>query len=138
MDHALGVGVLKSVRHVGEGGSTVDEVSYFFNSVTAGALGISGLSVGASDAIVLIESAIGVVASMRGDLGAFQKNILITNINSLSVTLENVTATESYIRDANMAEETTAFTKYQILVQAGVATLAQSNVVSQSVLQLLQ
>jgi len=54
------------------------------------------------------------------------------------VSLENVTATESFIRDANMAEETTAFTRHQILVQSGVSVLAQANVISQSVLQLLQ
>ena len=77
------------------------------------------------------------MATIRGDLGAFQKNTLQTNINSLSVALENVTATESYIRDANMAAETSDYTKNQILVQAGVAVLAQANVMSQSVLQLL-
>jgi flagellin len=71
-------------------------------------------------------------------LGAVQKNTLQTNINSLSVSLENITATESYIRDANMAEETSAYTKNQILVQAGVSVLAQANVASQSVLALLR
>ncbi len=73
----------------------------------------------------------------RGVLGAFIKNTLQTNINSLSVSLENITATESYIRDTNMAEETSEYTRNQILVQAGVSVLAQANVASQSVLSLL-
>ena len=89
-------------------------------------------------AISAIDTAVSGVAGMRGALGAFQKNTLQTNINSLSVALENVTATESYVRDANMAEETSAYTKNQILVQAGVAVLAQANVASQSVLALLR
>ena len=64
--------------------------------------------------------------------------MLQTNINSLSVSMENVTATESYIRDTNMATETSEYTKNQILVQAGVSVLAQANVASQSVLALLR
>ena len=63
--------------------------------------------------------------------------MLQTNINSLSVAVENITKTESAIRDANMAEETTDFTKNQILNQAGIAMLAQANVAAQNVLQLL-
>ena len=122
---------------VGYGASTDDQVGYTFVLVNTSALGIASLDVTASTAIADIEGAISGVASIRGDLGAFQKNTLQTNINSLSVTLENVTATESYIRDANMAEETSNFTRSQILVQAGVAMLAQANVLSQSVLGLL-
>ncbi|MBN2713023.1 MAG: flagellin FliC, partial [Planctomycetes bacterium] len=59
------------------------------------------------------------------------------NINSLEVSIENITMTESAIRDANMAEETTDFTKNQILMQAGTAMLAQANTASQNILQLL-
>ena len=54
------------------------------------------------------------------------------------MSLENVTATESFIRDTNMAEETSNYTKNQILVQAGISVLAQANVASQSVLALLR
>jgi len=101
--------------HLGEGGTPEDQVS---------------------NLIIPVVST-GQIASVRGTLGAFQKNTLQTNINSLSVSLENVTATESYIRDTNVAEETSSFTRNQILVQAGVSVLAQANVQSQSVLQLL-
>ncbi len=123
--------------HIGEGAATQDEVSMMLTSMNTTALGINGLAVDAANAISLVDIAISNVAGYRGTLGAFQKNTLMTNINSLSVALENVTATESFIRDANMASETSSFTKNQILVQAGVSVLAQANVISQSVLQLL-
>ncbi len=85
----------------------------------------------------VVNQAIEDVSSLRARLGAFQKNMLQTNINSLNVAVENITHTESAIRDANMAVETSEFTKNQILVQAGTAMLAQANTVSQNVLQLL-
>jgi flagellin len=59
-------------------------------------------------------------------------------VNNLNVSLENLTASESRIRDADMALEMVSFTKSQILVQAGTAMLAQANAVPQSVLKLLQ
>jgi len=74
---------------------------------------------------------------MRGDIGAMQKNTFETRQRTIAIQIEAITASESGIRDANMAEETTNFTKYQILVQAGTAVLAQANVISQNVLQLL-
>jgi flagellin len=132
--------------HIGEGGTTDDQVTVTVGDISVGGLGALGtvsagggfrLSFNPLSAIAAIDQGISMIASMRGTLGAFQKNTLQTNINSLSVALENVTATESYIRDTNMAEETSKFTKNQILVQAGVSVLAQANVVSQSVLQLL-
>ncbi len=137
------------VFHVGEGGGTADQVSITIASlattVVAGG-NLASIADGATfdldtnalAAISIIDTAISEIAGTRGLLGAFTKNTLLTNINSLNVSLENVTATESFIRDANMAEETTSFTKNQILVQSGVSVLAQANVISQSVLQLLQ
>jgi flagellin len=86
---------------------------------------------------ILTES-IKQVAELRGRLGAFQKNILSSNVNSLNVALENVTASESAIRDADFAEETAALTRSQILVQANTSVLAQANATPQSVLSLLQ
>jgi hypothetical protein len=75
---------------------------------------------------------------LRGRLGAFEKNTLDTNVNSLSVALENVTASESTIRDADFAAETAALTRAQILTQAGTSVLATANSTPQSVLSLLQ
>ena len=127
--------------HIGEGGDSVDAVTMSAEqlSLDTGALSLGGISLAdsAASAIAAIDNAISTIAGMRGNLGAFIKNTLQTNINSLSVALENVTATESFVRDANMAAETSEFTKNQILVQAGISVLAQANVASQSVLQLL-
>ena len=86
----------------------------------------------------IITSAIQQVATLRGRLGALQKNVLETNISSLSVALENVTASESDIRDANFATETAALTRSQILVQANQSVLQQANSAPQSVLSLLR
>ena len=86
----------------------------------------------------VIEEVIRQVAVMRGRLGAFEKNTLDTNVNSLSVALENVTASESSIRDADFAAETASLTRAQILTQAGTSVLATANSTPQSVLSLLQ
>ncbi len=85
----------------------------------------------------ILNTAIRQVANLRGRLGAFQKNVLETNVNSLSVALENVTASESAIRDADFAAETAAMTRAQILVQANTSVLAQANSSPQNVLALL-
>ena len=91
----------------------------------------------AAEASAIIEKAIRQVAVMRGRLGAFEKNTLQTNMNSLSVALENVTASESSIRDADFAAETSALTRAQILTQAGTSVLSTANATPQSVLSLL-
>lgn len=93
---------------------------------------------GAQDAIRLIDAAIGEVSTMRANLGAFQRNVLESNVNSLSIARENIAASESSIRDTDMAAEMVKFTRNQILMQAGTAMLAQANVAPQSLLQLLR
>lgn len=91
----------------------------------------------AAKASKIIDAAITQVAVIRGRLGAFEKNTLETNINSLQVALENVTASESSIRDTDFAEETSNLTRAQILAQAGTSVLAQANQTPQQVLSLL-
>ncbi len=114
-----------------------DEDVGFLNEIVTG--GRSTLVGGnASAASHIIERAIRQVAVLRGRLGAFERNTLETNINSLSVALENVTASESSIRDADFAAETAALTRAQILTQAGTSVLATANSTPQSVLSLLQ
>ncbi|MGQ9901603.1 MAG: flagellin N-terminal helical domain-containing protein [Fimbriimonadales bacterium] len=93
---------------------------------------------GAEEAIKIIDAAIQQVSKLRGDMGAFQKNILESNMRSLSVAKENLTATESAIRDTNFAEEISRFTKFQILQQAGMSVLGQANFAPQGVLQLIR
>jgi len=122
-------------------------------SVSAGRLGdsvdgyLSSMASGGANTLTsgntvtaqrIIDKAIKQVSTLRGRLGAFQKEILESNINSLSVALENVTASESAIRDADFAGETAALTRAQILVQANTSVLAQANSAPQNVLSLLQ
>lgn len=108
---------------------------------TADAVTIAGLDVtteaNATAAITALDNAINTVASQRAQLGAMQ-NRLEHTINNLSVVSENLTASESRIRDLDMAAEMTQFTKNQILMQAGTAMLAQANAKNQAVLSLLQ
>ncbi len=93
---------------------------------------------GATDAITVIDKAVSDVASARGDVGSFQRNVLDSNIRSLGVSRENLAAAESSIRDIDVAEEMTRFTKLQILQQSGLAVLAQANSAPQGVLSLLR
>ncbi|RMH30258.1 MAG: flagellin [Planctomycetota bacterium] len=85
----------------------------------------------------IIDTAIDEVSSLRGRLGAFERNTLDTNIRSLQAALENVTAANSEIRDADFAEETSALTRAQVLSSAATSTLAAANTSAQNVLQLL-
>ena len=84
-----------------------------------------------------IDSAISSVSSTRGNLGAIQ-NRFESTINNLQVATENLAASESRIRDTDMALEMTKFTRHQVLLQAGTAMLGQANQLPQSVLRLLQ
>jgi flagellin len=93
---------------------------------------------GALDAIRIIDAAIKELALIRGNLGSFQRNFLESTVRSLDVSRENLTASESQIRDADMAVEMTELTKTQILRQSGIAVLAQASQAPQAVLQLLR
>jgi flagellin len=92
---------------------------------------------GATDAIDLIDTAITSVSQVRSSLGAVQNRFDHT-INNLNVSVENLTASESRIRDTDMASEMVSYTRASILSQAGTAMLAQAKSLPQSVLQLLQ
>ena len=93
---------------------------------------------GAQDAIKIIDEAISQVSTLRGRIGAFQKNVLESTMRSLNISRENLAASESAIRDTNVAEEVMSYTKLQILQQAGMSVLAQANVAPQMVLSLLR
>jgi flagellin len=105
-------------------------------AATATAPSFDGLS-GAEAAIGALDQAIKTVSNTRADLGAVQNRFDHT-INNLNVSVENLTASESRIRDADMAQEMVGFTRNQILSQAGTAMLAQANQASQGVLSLLR
>jgi flagellin len=105
-------------------------------TVAAGQVGFTSAT-GASAAITAIDAAIKTVSNTRGDLGALQNRFEHT-VNNLNVTVENLSASESRIRDADMAQEMMQFTRNQILSQAGTSMLAQANQGSQGVLSLLR
>jgi flagellin len=133
--------------------NSAQQVSIGIQSVAASELGdsadgfISDLVTGGSASIAagqaasasqIIEDAINQVAVLRGKLGAFEKNTLQTNSDSLTVALENVTSSESSIADADFAAETSNLTRAQVLQQAGTSVLATANSSPQTVLTLLQ
>ena len=109
-------------------------------AVTASALSIDTLSVTTSAAALSaldgIATAISSVTATRGQVGAVQ-NRLMRSISNLSISVENLSAADSQIRDADIAEEVALLTRNQILVQASTAMVGQANLIPQSILQLL-
>jgi flagellin len=131
--------------HIGANMDQREQV--FIGTMTAKGLGIrnvgddSILSLSAPDsanrAIGTLDSALKRINKQRADLGAYQ-NRLEHAIRGLDVGAENLQASESRIRDTDMANETVNYTKNQILTQAGTAMLAQANQRGQTILQLLR
>lgn len=122
------------------GANPLQDVGASIGDMRARALGVNNILVTdrehAAASITKIDSAIQRVSSERSKMGALQ-NRLDHTINNLGVASENLTAAESRIRDLDFAKEMMAFTKSQIMLQAGTAMLAQANAKPQSVLQLL-
>jgi flagellin len=110
------------------------------DAAAAGGAGTVGLDFSSADAaqasIELLDTQIKNVSSARSELGAVQNRFEHT-IKNLNVSAENLSASESRIRDTDMAKEMANFTKQQIMSQAGTAMLAQANQINQGVLQLL-
>lgn len=105
------------------------------------ALGLAGTTIDTStnaiNVLRLLQNAIGSISRWRGALGA-QQNRLINAVAIIQVQELNMKAAESAIMDANMAQEIVNMTKWQILMQSGISSLAQANASSQLVLQLLR
>ncbi|MCC7293147.1 MAG: flagellin [Phycisphaerales bacterium] len=121
-----------STANLGNGASTVGFLS------TLGTGQTNNLSSGNfAKAQRVVRAAIEQVSSMRGRIGAFQRNTLQTTVNSLGVAFENISAAESAIRDADFAVETSNLTRSQILVNSATATLQLANAAPQNVLALL-
>ena len=123
------------------GANKDEKMTISLESVTASSLGVSALTVatksGATSALTTLDTAISTVSTLRAKFGAYQ-NRLEHTINNLGTSSENLTAAESRIRDVDMAEEMSNFTKNNVLTQAAQAMVAQANSQPQSVLQLLQ
>jgi flagellin len=109
-------------------------------AVTASSLSIDSLSVTTSAAALTaldsINTAVGTVTQGRGKVGSVQ-NRLVRTVSNLAISVENLQAAESQIRDADIAEEVAMLTRNQIMVQASTAMVGQANLIPQSVLQLL-
>ena len=145
-----------SVLHIGANnnngsvGGSIDTLAVTLDPLTLGALGITLTSEDTAGngstnitnqansfaAITQIDNAIQSVNNMRADMGAYI-NRLEHAVNNIANQQFNTTDAEARIRDVDFAQETTTFTRTQILVQSSTAMLAQANAVSQSVLQLI-
>ena len=127
--------------HVGADSENTNKISVKISQMSATGIGVSGLKVNTEDdatgAIDTISEAIQKVSSQRSALGAVQ-NRLEHTIDNLDNVVENTTSAESRIRDTDMAEEMVAYSKNNILQQAGQSMLAQANQANQGVLSLLQ
>jgi flagellin len=128
---------------IGPNDSATDRIELSIGDLRATGpnLNLSGVAVNsitsARSALAVLDLAVSTVSQQRGDLGAFQNRLGFT-IRSINNTIENVQASESSIRDADVAEEVSAFTRAQILVQSSTALLAQANAIPQNALSLLQ
>jgi len=121
------------------GANANQTTSVDIDSVLAADLSIDAIDVSsdAQAAITALDTAITTVSTLRATLGASQDD-LQSNINSLGVAKENIAASESSIRDADMAAEMVTYTRNQILLQAGTAMLTQANQAPQALLSLLR
>jgi flagellin len=138
---ASGSGGVFQVGANGGGAAAGDQIALSVGNMNTTGLNIASISLdtgaNAKNAINSIDEAIKTVSSARGDLGATQ-NRFESVISNLQVTTENLTASESRIRDTDYSSEMVKFTKGQILNQAATAMLGQANRLPQGVLSLLQ
>ncbi|MEV4132499.1 flagellin [Dactylosporangium sp. NPDC049742] len=134
---------------VGANTASADQITVSLGTAAFGGVAVTGfdstglgtdaldLVTNASAAITAIDTAIKGVSTARATLGAYQNRFEHT-INNLNVAVENLSASESRIRDTDMAQEMVSFTRSQILTQAGTSMLAQANQAPQNVLSLLR
>ncbi|XAL98773.1 flagellin [Phycisphaeraceae bacterium D3-23] len=118
------------------GTSTIDGTKYNLSDLGGGGL-LNVIDGDSTNAQKIVNAAIKGVAVQRGRLGAFQKNVVGSTINSLNVALENISAAESTIRDTDFAKETSELTRTQVLAAAANNVLSIANAQPQSVLGLL-
>ncbi|MBY0311540.1 MAG: hypothetical protein K2W85_05690 [Phycisphaerales bacterium] len=123
------------------GGTLINNQLQFLSSLKTGGandLATSKARKNFAEATAVLDTSVDEISQIRGRLGAFEKNTLQTNVRSLQAAIENLTASESRIRDADFADETSKLTRAQILTSAATNILQLSNQQSQSVLQLLR
>jgi flagellin len=123
------------------GANAGQSVTLNLSNMSSSSLGLGTVDITGSSTEVALEaldSAINTVATRRANIGSFMKNTVESNMRSLSIAKENLAATESSIREVDVAQEMTNYTKLQILQQSGMSMLAQANSAPQSVLSLLR
>jgi flagellin len=147
IDGSYATGTASLTIQVGSENAGTQRIVFNIGAASAGALATnggtslntvalaSGLST-AQNSIDIINTAISDVSAVRAEIGANMNRLSYTSSN-LAITMENVSASESVIRDTDMAAEMTEFTRNQILRQAGTAMLAQANSMPQAALSLL-
>lgn len=131
---------IRSVAASALGGTLVGDAVNFLNSIKTGEANSIEASLRRNDfsaASDILDKAIDEITVLRGRMGAFERNVLQTNVRSLQSALENLSASSSLIRDADFASETSALTRAQILASSGTTVLGLANQQSQQVLQLL-
>jgi len=128
---------------VGATNTADDQIKLSFTGAKAGCLGVDSATIAIDSAanarlaMDALDTALTSINSYMGEVGSYQNRLQYTAEN-LAITIENFSASESTIRDVNMAEEVMIFTKNQILQQSGMAMLAQANQAPQQILTLLR
>jgi len=134
-------GTFSGTFQVGAYNSSNDQIGVSISGATQSDLGVNSIDLttasGAQSALDTIDTAIQSLSSIRGDIGAYQNKLEYAESN-LAIGIENTQSAESVIRDVDVAYETAALTRNQLLVQSGTAMLAQANMVPQSALTLLR
>ena len=126
---------------LGTGTQTEDSLSFTLDAINSSALGLESQSIASSSqaesAIEAVNNAIDTLNEFRADVGAAQNRLDFASSN-LQVSIENAEAARSTLLDLDIAQEMTNFTSKQVLMQSGVAMLAQANQMPQNLLRLLQ
>ena len=136
-----GSSTLSLTFKIGTGTETEDSLTFELDSINTGSLGLTGTTLDtvatASAALEAINSAIDTLNEFRSDVGAAQNRLDFAFAN-LNISVENAEAARSTLVDLDLAQEMTSFSSKQVLLQAGVAMLAQANQMPQNLLRLLQ
>lgn len=126
---------------VGSTNASTDQLSVTLGDLNSSAIGVGTSSLtslaNAQAAMASVDAAIGTASGVMSDIGSYQNRLEYAQTN-VKTAIVNVSAAESVIRDVDMAEEMSKFSKNQILSQAGTSMLAQANQSSQGVLSLLR
>ena len=134
-------GTFTGTFQVGANGDADNTLTFTLNAADSGTLGLTLVDLtslaNATNAINALDTAIDTISEARGEIGAVQNRLAYT-VASIDIAAENLSASESAIRDLDISEEISEFTRTQIMTQAATAVLAQANAVPQNVLALFR